>query len=112
MVVLLSESSIAALHSNLFEKLGKSLMKIETYILIFQTQKISYKKDKYSIQGQFYKGWYIQCHNPNYPKNLSLWIYFFLIELKTKLIFFYHQTLKHHTTQDEKIKQEKVSPKF
>jgi hypothetical protein len=35
----LGESSIVVLYSNLFEKLGKSEMKIETYILIFQTQK-------------------------------------------------------------------------
>jgi hypothetical protein len=42
MAIFKSESSIAALYSNLFKKLGQNEMKIETYILTFQTQKKNY----------------------------------------------------------------------
>jgi hypothetical protein len=49
------------------KNLAKVKWKIETYTLIFQTQKENYQKDKCSIQSVLYKGWYIQCHNPNYP---------------------------------------------
>jgi hypothetical protein len=50
------------LHVNLFEKLGKSEMKNWnlhsnlSYRIFF-----NYQKDKCSIQGGLYKGWYIQC---------------------------------------------------
>jgi hypothetical protein len=68
----LGEPSIVALYLNLFKRPGKSEIKIETYILIFQTQKTNYQKDKCSIQGGLYKGWYIQCHNPKYPKTFII----------------------------------------
>ncbi len=44
------------MYSNLFEKLSKREMKIETYILIFQTQIKNYRKDKCSIQDGFTNG--------------------------------------------------------
>jgi hypothetical protein len=71
----MGESNIIALYSNLFEKLSKSEMK-------------NYQKDKCLIQGGFYKGCYIQCHNPNYPKKISLWTFFLLVELEIKPITF------------------------
>jgi len=43
------------------KNLTKVKWKIETYILIFQNQKTIYQKNKCSIQGGLYKGWYIQC---------------------------------------------------
>ncbi len=91
-----SESSIVALYSNLFEKINKSEMNIEAYILIFQTQNKNYQKDKCSIQGELYKRWYIQCHNPNHPKKIIIVDFFLLVELETKPITFYHHTLKYH----------------
>jgi hypothetical protein len=59
--------------------------KIETYILIFETQKKIYQKDKCSIQGGLYKGLYIQCHDPNYPQKNVIMDFFLLVELKTNL---------------------------
>jgi hypothetical protein len=53
------ESSIVALYSNIFEKLGKVRWKIKTYVLIFQNQTKDYQEDKCSIQGGLYKAWYI-----------------------------------------------------
>jgi len=55
-------------------------------------------------QGGFYKEWYIQAHNPNYPKKIIIMDFFLLVELETKPIIFYHHTMKYHNTQDEKIK--------
>jgi hypothetical protein len=40
-----------------FKNLAKMRSKIETYILIFQTQKKNYQKDKCSILGALHKGW-------------------------------------------------------
>jgi hypothetical protein len=64
--------------------------KFETYILIFQTQKEIYQKNKISIQGGFYKGWYIQCHKPNCPKIFIIMDFFLLVVLETKPIIIYH----------------------
>jgi hypothetical protein len=44
---------------NYLKNLAKVKRKFETYILIFQAQKRNNQKDKYSIQGGLYKGWYI-----------------------------------------------------
>jgi hypothetical protein len=80
------------------KNLAKVRWKIKTYILIFQTQKNNYQKDKCSIQGGLYKGWYIQFHNPNYPKNFIIMDFFLLVELETKPTTFYYHTLKYHNT--------------
>jgi hypothetical protein len=51
------------------------------------------------MQGELYKGWYIQCHSPNYPKKIVIMDFFFLLmELETKPIIFYLHTLKYHNT--------------
>jgi hypothetical protein len=77
------------------KNLTKVRWKIKTYILIFKPKKINSQKDKCSIQNGLYKGWYIQCHNPNYPKKIMIMDFFLLVELKTKFIIFYHHTLKY-----------------
>jgi hypothetical protein len=77
------------------KKLTKVKWNIEAYILIFQTQNKNYQKDKCSIQGELYKRWYIQCHNPNHPKKIIIVDFFLLAELETKPITFYHHTLKY-----------------
>jgi hypothetical protein len=91
--------------------LAKVKWKIEIYILTFQTPKNNYQKDKCLIQGAFYKGWYIQCHNPNYPQKIIIMDLFLLVELETKFIMF---TTTHWSTitLKWKIKQEKVSQKI
>jgi hypothetical protein len=65
-----------------------------------------------NVQGGLYIGWYIQCHNPNYPQKFIIMDFFLLVELEIKLITFYHHTLKYHNTSDEKIKQEKIFKKI
>jgi hypothetical protein len=41
------------------KSLTKVRWKIKIYILVFQTQKKNYQKDKCSIEGGLYKEWYI-----------------------------------------------------
>jgi hypothetical protein len=38
------------------------------------------------------------------PQKIIIMDFFLLVELETKLIIFYHHTMKYHNTQDEKIK--------
>jgi hypothetical protein len=91
----LNESSIVVLYSNLLEKLGKSEMKNWNVHSNLSNPKNNYQKDKYSIQGGIYKGWYIQCPSPNYPKKIIIIDFFLLMELETKLFFF---TTTHWST--------------
>jgi hypothetical protein len=55
------------LYSNLFEKFNKNEMKNWNPHYYLSNTNFFYQKDKCSIQGGFSKGWYIQCHNLNYP---------------------------------------------
>jgi hypothetical protein len=71
--------------------------KVKLTCYYFKPKK-NYQKDKCSIQGGLYKGWHIQCHNPNYPKKFIIMDFFLLVELETKPITFYHYTLKYHNT--------------
>jgi hypothetical protein len=61
----LSESSIVALYSNLFES---GMKNGNLYFNLSNPKKIKYQKDKSSNQSGLYKGWYIQYHSVNYPK--------------------------------------------
>jgi hypothetical protein len=92
------EPSIVALYLNLF-KIGKSEIKIETYVLIFQTQKKKFTK-RISVQFKvdFTKDGTSNVTIQSTPKHLSLWIFLLLVGLETKPITFYHHTLKYHST--------------
>jgi hypothetical protein len=71
--------------------------KIETYILIFQTLKHNYQKDKCSIQDEFYKRCTIHWHSPNYYQIIIILDFFLLMEMETKLTIFHYHTLKYYT---------------
>jgi hypothetical protein len=88
-----SESSIVALYSNEFAKLGKSEMKNWNLHSNLSNPNIFYQKDKCSIQGGIYKGWCIQCFNLNYPKKIIIMEIIFLVELETKPMAFYHHII-------------------
>jgi len=55
----LGELSIVELYANLFEKFDKSEMKNWNLYSNLSNPKFFYQKDKCSIQGGLYKGWYI-----------------------------------------------------
>jgi len=83
-----------------------------THFNLFETQKQNYQKDKCSIQGGLYKGWYIQCPSFKVLHKIMIMDFVLLVELKTKPTTFYHHTLKYHKTKDEKIKQKKIFQKL
>jgi len=100
------------LYSNIFEKLGKSEMKIKTSILIFQTPKKHSKGINVQSKVDFTKDGTSNVIVQITQKNYHYGFFFLLMELETNPITFYHHTLKYHNTSDEKIKQEKFYKKF
>ncbi len=84
------------------KNLTKVKWKIKTYILLFQTQKKNYQKDKCLIQCGVYKGWYIQCHNPNHPKKTIIMDFFCQWNWKLNLQLF---TTTHWSTITLKMKK-------
>jgi hypothetical protein len=70
--------------------------KIETYILIFQTQKKITKRINVQFTVDFTKDCTSNVTIQIIHKKMFLWIFFLLVELKTNLIIIYHHTLKYH----------------
>jgi hypothetical protein len=78
------------------KNLAKVRWKIETYILIFQTQKTITKRINVQFKVDFTKNGTSNVTVQTTYKKLLIWIFFILMELETKLIIFYHHTLKYH----------------
>jgi hypothetical protein len=91
--------------------LAKVKWKIETYILIFQTQNVFTKRINVQSNVDFIKDGTSNVPSPNYFKIIIILEIFLLMDLETKPTTFYHHTLKCHNTSNEKIKQEKVFKK-
>jgi hypothetical protein len=87
--------------------LAKVRWKIETYILIFQTQFFFTKRINVQSKVDFIKDGTSNVPSLNYFKKNIIMDFFLLMELETKPTTFYHHTLKYHNTSNEKIKQEK-----
>jgi len=72
--------------------------KIETYILIFQTQKQITKRINVHSKVDFAKDGTSNVPSPNYFKKIIIMDFFLIVELETKPTTFYHHTLKYHNT--------------
>jgi hypothetical protein len=80
------------------KNLAKVRWKIETYIVIFQTQKNNTKKTNVQSKVDFTKDGTSNVPSPNYSKKIIIMDFFLLMEMETKLTTFYHHTLKYHNT--------------
>jgi hypothetical protein len=69
--------------------------KIETYILIFQTQKIFTKRINVEFKVEFAKDGTSKSQS-KLPQKIIIMDFFLLVELETKPITFYCHTLKYH----------------
>jgi len=77
------------------KNLTKDKWKIETYILIFQTQNFFTKRINVQSKVDFINDGTSNVLSPNYSKKIIIMEFFFLMELETKLTTFYHNTLKY-----------------
>jgi hypothetical protein len=80
------------------KNLTKVRWKIETYILIFQTQNFFIKKINVQSKVDFIKDGTSNVLSSNHSRKTIIMDFFLLMELETKLTTFYHNTLKYHNT--------------